>query len=93
MPNESDDAGIIAVLIERYETQRLPRVIDLKTRVDRGETLGESDIHFLNTVFQDIQNAGPLIERHPECQKLAAHMLTLCEDICSIALQNQRLTD
>jgi len=90
MSNASDDAGIIAVLIERYETQRLPRALDLKARVDRGETLSESDIHFLNTVFLDIQNAAALIDRHPECQKLAAHMLTLCEEICSKGLQNQQ---
>ena len=47
MINESKDEGVIAVLLERLSSQRLPRALALKKRVDRGEVLTEPDIAFL----------------------------------------------
>jgi hypothetical protein len=47
MSDTSKDAGLIQVLAERLETQRLPRALALKEKVDRGATLDEFDIEFL----------------------------------------------
>ena len=44
MADTSKDAGVIQVLAERLETQRLPRALSLKDKVDGGETLDEFDI-------------------------------------------------
>jgi hypothetical protein len=41
MADASKDDGIIQVLAERLETQRLPRALSLKAKVDGGETLSE----------------------------------------------------
>ena len=39
MSESSDDAGIIAVLLERLEKQRLSRALKRKEKVDRGEPI------------------------------------------------------
>ena len=90
-PNEDD--GLIAVLMERFEKQRLPRALDLKELVDRGELLSELDITFLEEVFADASKVKPLIDRHPEYQELATRMIGLYKEITAKGLENQKAAD
>ena len=89
MVNESNEAGIAAVIIERLETQRLPRALELKAKVDRGEVLDDFDIDFLDRVFADTNELRPLLARHPEHQGLAARVMDLYHDITAKALANE----
>jgi hypothetical protein len=66
MSNMSPDAGVIQALVEKFETQRLPRALALKEKVDGGAVLSNADVAFLQEVFDDAQYIGPLLERHPE---------------------------
>ena len=89
MTDTSKDAGLIQVLAEQLETRRLPRALSLKEKVDKGETLDELDISFLEQVFQDAQSIGPLVDRHPEWQELATKMMALYKEITEKALENE----
>jgi hypothetical protein len=90
MTDTSKDAGLIQVLAEQLESKRLPRALSLKEKVDRGATLGELDIEFLEQVFKDAQSVRTLLERHPECQDLAAKMIQLYKEITDKALENEK---
>ena len=89
MTEISKDAGLIQVLAERMETQRLPRALSLKDKVDQGETLDEFDIHFLKEVLHDAQQIIPLVDRNPEWQDLAARLIRLYKEITDKALKNE----
>ncbi len=90
MKDPQQDAGMLAVMIERLETQRLPRALDLKEKVDKGGRLDEFDLAFLEEVFSDSQEIKPLIERHPEHQEIRAKMMGLYREITEKALANER---
>jgi hypothetical protein len=90
MKDTQQDAGMLAVLIERLETQRLPRALALKEKVDQGGRLDDFDIAFLEEVFSDSQEVQPLLERHPEHQEIAAKMMALYHDITEKALANEQ---
>ena len=90
MTESTKEAGIIQVLAERMEKQRLPRALALKDMVDRGERLGDSDIEFLEEVFRDARQIRSLLEAHPEWQDLAGRMLSLYKEITDRALENEQ---
>ncbi|MBL8421499.1 MAG: hypothetical protein JNK92_12785 [Dechloromonas sp.] len=90
MKDPQQDAGMLAVLIERLEGQRLPRALDLKEKVDQGGCLDDFDIAFLEEIFSDSQQLQPLMERHPEHQEIAAKMMGLYREITEKALANER---
>jgi len=90
MTEKSEDAGLIAVLIERFESERLPRALDLKEKVDQGETLNDIDIAFLEQVFADANKLGPLLERHNEYEKLVSQAVDLYKEITEKALENEK---
>jgi len=92
MTETSIDAGVIAVLMQRFENERLPRAFDLKEKVDQGATLNDNDIAFLEQVFEDANNIGPLLDRHHEFQKLAAQAIGLYKEITDKALENEKHT-
>jgi len=89
MTESSKTSGVAQVLVQRLEQQRLPRALELKDRVDRGERLGTSDIEFLEQVFRDTTHIKPLVDAHPEWQDLAGRMLHLYKEITDRALENE----
>lgn len=93
MSEPSKDAGIIQALVHRFESQRLPRALALKEKVDAGERLSDLDIAFLEDVFRDAQENRHLAEQHPQWQGLVAQALSLYEEITSKALANEQAAD
>lgn len=90
MSESSQDLGLITVLLERLETQRLPRALSLKERVDRGERLHDSDLAFLEEVFADASKVKPFLDRYPQYQELAARLVSLYKEITDKALANEK---
>ena len=84
------DTGIIAVLMGRFQSYRLPRALSLKEKVDRGETLNTGDIAFLHRVFEDGDHVKQLADRHPEYENLCAQVAHLYHQITERALENEQ---
>jgi hypothetical protein len=90
MSGSSEDTGVIVALMERFNEQRLPKALALKTRVEQGECLSEHDITFLDEVFRDANHAMPLVDKHPELQPLASRAISLYKEITDKALENEK---
>lgn len=84
-----DDAGLIVTLLDRMRTQRLPRALNLKAKVDAGGTLDSFDIEYLHEVFTDATHLKALWDRHPELNDIAGQLITLYHDITERALANE----
>lgn len=84
------DAGVSQALLDRLNNQRLPHALELKEKVDAGEILGEYDLRFLDEVFADAQSIQPMIDRHPEYQKLVAQLIHLYKEILDKAMENEK---
>ncbi len=84
------DDGVIQVLLERLNQQRLPLLLEMKNRVDRGEKLNELDIVRLKEALTNANEITPLIARHPEYEGLAAQVIGLYKEITDQALKNEQ---
>lgn len=90
MTSEENDSGIVQVLLQHLTHQQLPRAIELKERVDRGERLGDADIGFLEQLFAEADSARTIMARHPELNHLAQQLCGLYHEITGVALENER---
>ncbi len=86
----NDETGTIVALLERMRTQRLPRVLDIKAKLDAGQRLDDFDLAFLGEIATDCENVKPLWDRHPELQHLASRMMHLYHGISERALANEQ---
>lgn len=87
MNKSTTDVGLLQVLLERLEKQRLPRLLELKKKVVSNKPLDDLDLDFLETSIDDARKFLPLIERNPEYQPLAAKVMSLYKEISETALQ------
>jgi len=91
--DNSKDEGILQAILARLEHGRLPRLLDLKEKVDNGERLNRFDIEFLDRALDGAEDNAALIERHPEYQELSARLVHLYHEITEKALQNEQGKD
>ncbi|MCK5395202.1 MAG: hypothetical protein KAJ32_04380 [Gammaproteobacteria bacterium] len=90
MSESTTDAGLIEVLLERLEKQRLPRLLALKDKINGGESLDDLDLDFLENSIADARKVIPIIDRHPEYQSLATKVMELYKDISEKALKIEK---
>ncbi|MCU7836845.1 MAG: hypothetical protein KZQ83_16540 [gamma proteobacterium symbiont of Taylorina sp.] len=85
------EKGVFIVLLLRFEKYTLPRAIDLKEKVARGEKLEDFDIAFLNKAISNIQRYKTLIDKNPEFHQLEARAIWLYTQIIELALKNENI--
>ena len=84
------ETGTIVALLERMRTQRLPRALDIKSKLDAGGTLDDFDLAFLDEVAADAEYTKQLWDRHPEFQEIGARLIHLYHEISAKALANEQ---
>ena len=84
------EAGTIQVLLQRLNDIRLPKALDLKKKVDRGEKLDSYDLEFLETVLADATSAQGLAATHPEFRTLVGKLIGLYSEITTKGLENEQ---
>jgi hypothetical protein len=72
------------------EKQRLPIALELQEKVNRGETLNDLDLEFLDNVLHDSQKIRAMLDKYPAWQPLAARMVNLYNEITTKALENEQ---
>lgn len=92
MAADSKEDGVVYTLLERFEKFRLPRALDIKTRVDAGERLNDADIAFLERVMHDAEEIRRYVEKRPDMQALYAKAIDLYQQITKKALENEQRT-
>ncbi len=90
MNDSTQDVGLIEVILERLEKQRLPRLLDIKKKVDGGKPLEDFDVDFLENSMADAKNLIPMIDKHPQYQPLAAKVMDLYKTISEKALEIEK---
>ena len=90
MNDNSKELGVLSVLIDRFAKHRLPRMLEIKKRVDAGESLDSRELKFLETVGSDTLKNLPRIASHPELKSLLAKSLDLYHEIIRKAMENEK---
>lgn len=86
----SDDPHIIAALLKRFLTIRLPKALALEKRVQAGESLTNVDLLFLESVFHDAQYIMKISDQHPEYREIVIKSIQLYSNMLQQALRNEK---
>lgn len=90
MSDESQiDTGVLAVLAKEFTEQRIPVLMAIKEKVDRGEVLEPHEFDQLARMLEDAGQAMPLAANNPDWHKLAAQVARFFHQITEKALENE----
>jgi hypothetical protein len=90
MDQKEKDKGLIMVLLERFNKQRLPRALTLKKKVDSGELLDDYDHKYIKELQKDSSEVMLIIERNPEYKDLAVKITSLWNEIIEKDTENRK---
>jgi len=90
MSKSIDDTGIFQVILARFEKQRLPRMVEIKQRLDAGDKLNEFELEYVSEAMHDAEALFPFVERHPEYQPLLSRVFHYYKIISDEALNNEK---
>jgi hypothetical protein len=90
MDQNEKDKGLLMVLLERFNKQRLPRVLALKKKVDSGEVLDDYDHKYMEDIQKDASEVMLIIKRNPEYKDLAANIINLYKEIIEKDIENRK---
>ncbi len=82
--------GIIQSLLQEFEQHRLPRLLRLKEKVDRGEVINDVDFEFLCKEIKDACMTKHLTVNFPELEEFCLHVGHLFKELCDEAVENER---
>lgn len=85
------ELGILGAMMKRFEEHRLPRIMDLKEIVDRGEKLSDLDLSFLEDVLRDTEEYHHMVNKHPEFEDLYSRTVHLYHEVVDRALLNEQV--
>jgi hypothetical protein len=78
--------------VSRLNSARLPRALQLKSKVKRGERLEYHDVAFLKHALDDANGLKAVVARNPEYRALVTRLIALYADIMSKGLENENNT-
>lgn len=81
------DKGLAEVLVERFERWILPRALDIKEKVGRGEKLNDFDIIFLENELKEAKAIKSIVDRSTQYQSLYARAISLYWEITKKGLE------
>lgn len=93
MAYTESELALIVTALDRLRTQRLPRALAIKEKVDAGAVLDEFDIAFFEEIFRDTSFKRATVDTHPEFQDIVARITHLYHEITARALANEQARD
>ncbi len=90
MNDETKELGVAITLLERLAEETVPKAMEIKERVDRGEKLDHWDIEYLEKLHKRAEEVRPMVERHPEYQDVYGRVIHLYKEITEQALRNEK---
>ncbi len=87
---ENREDGVSQAVIEDFVEHLLPRLMEIKAKVEAGEKLSEGDIEILDQAIDRPKKLGEFLEEHEQYKPLMAQVLNLYEEITEKALQNEQ---
>lgn len=90
MEHTEKEKGVAQVLLQRLVDQRIPRLLEMKARVEAGELLSAFDIQYLDSALEDANHNHPFTIHFPEYSDIVGRVAQLYEQIASKALENER---
>ena len=92
--SDQKDLGIIIAVLNCFERQRLPHLLQIKTYLDKGEKLNDRDIVFLVDLIKERKTITPEMERiinkKSEFKQLEVNIISLYHYIAVKALSNEK---
>ncbi len=82
--------GTEQALVEKYVRQELPKVLDIKKKVDGGARLTDVELDMLSDIVERANNYQQFLSYWPQYEPVISQILSTYQEITEKALENEK---
>lgn len=75
------ELGVVQVVLERYNREWLPALLEMRAKVDRGEALDDRELSLLSKAIEEARGGATFAKSHPEFKSLIDRATALYDHI------------
>ena len=87
----SKKIGLLFVMMKEFKSHKLPRLMSMKSKLDKGGILNQVEIDFLTIYINDAKRNLSLVMQNPVLHGFCSKTTSLYCQITSSALKNEKL--
>ena len=88
--SDNEEAGTLTAILQNFNDHNFKRLTDIRDSVNQGNLLTDSELEFLEGMYERAKRASSLVSRHDDYHELFGKVVSIYDEVSEKAMENEK---